>query len=94
MAVEKADKVVIEVVISDVEIDLDNYKSTGAKNIAQAIMVDLGLYESGEVAIEDLVYNYGGSSDVELRLGSVSSNKQHYENGFAAGEVIDYDEGE
>ena len=55
---------------------------------------DLKLYASGEVALEDLVYNYGGSSDVELRLGSVSSGTQNYDNGSAEGEVINYDEGE
>ena len=94
MTVEKADKVVIEVVISDVEIELDHYKSTGAKNITQAITADLELYASGEAALEDLVYSYGNSSDVELRLGSISGCKQNYENGLAAGEVINYNEGE
>lgn len=84
-------KIKIEVVIDGAEIDMDSYfPSTGATSPEQAVMADLDMYRSGEAALEDIIYQYGDNSDIEVNLVGVYDNL----NDCANGEVIHTEEGE
>lgn len=63
-------KILLEVNIEDAEIDLENYKTDtfpqGVASLEEAVEVDLDLFRRGEVALEEVIYNFGGEVNIKL----------------------------
>ncbi|AMS02340.1 hypothetical protein SEA_GOURDTHYMES_48 [Gordonia phage GourdThymes] len=64
-------KINLIVEIDEPKIDLDHYKcsETPITTPEEAVKYDLDMFEAGEVALEDVIYNFGG--DVTVKVLSV-----------------------
>ncbi|QDF18263.1 hypothetical protein SEA_DAKITI_50 [Gordonia phage Dakiti] len=70
-------KINLIVEIEDPKIDLDNYKcaETPVRTPEEAVKYDLDMFESGEVALEDVIYNFGGDVTVKvLSIDEIATN--------------------
>jgi len=67
-------KINLTVEIDEPKIDLDNYKmsETPVTTIREAVEYDLKLFTAGEVALEDVIYNFGG--DVAVTVSSIDED--------------------
>ncbi|ANA85819.1 hypothetical protein PBI_WOES_48 [Gordonia phage Woes] len=68
-------KINLIIEIDDPKIDLDNYKmsETPVTSIQEAVEYDLQLFTAGEVALEDVIYNFGG--DVAISVKSIEQDE-------------------
>ena len=69
-------KITLNVEIEDPEVELENYQNADRpiKTLQEAVEFDLELFKSGEVALEDVIYNYNG--DVTVSVASVQYDNQ------------------
>ncbi|AUV60650.1 hypothetical protein HOS75_gp080 [Gordonia phage SteveFrench] len=64
-------KINLTIEIDEPKIDLDHYKCADqpVTTLEQAVQYDLDMFEAGEVALEDVIYNFGG--DVTVKVSSI-----------------------
>ncbi|UTN91207.1 hypothetical protein SEA_POKYPUPPY_48 [Gordonia phage PokyPuppy] len=70
-------KINLVVEIENPSIDLEYYSTAEESKIEtleDAVKYDLDMFESGEIALEDVIYNYGG--DVTVKVLSVEDEPE------------------
>lgn len=66
-------KIKLLVEIDNAGIDLEaHYASTGATTYEEAVKYDINSYESGDIALEDLILGGYGDTDITVTLDSVT----------------------
>ena len=66
-------KIKLLVEIDNASIDLEAYySSAGATTVEEAVKYDINSYESGDIALEDLILGSYGDTDITVTLDSVT----------------------
>ena len=72
-------KINLTIEISDPVVEIDNYSSADKpiNTVRDAVQYDLDMFSSGEVSLEDVIYNFGG--DVVVKVSSIEGDESNQE---------------